>query len=88
MEIKMDNIRLLVTNFKACFLFYRDVIGFSPTIGNEDGLFAEFDAGGTGLALFDKFLMSKTIGSEHLPVTENMQDKYCLVFEVSDVDLA
>lgn len=87
MQFKMSNIRLLVSNFKECFLFYRDMMGFTPTFGNEDDVYADFDAGSIGLALFDKYLMSKTIGSEHLPVTENIQDKFCLVFEVDDADL-
>jgi len=39
----------------------------------------------TQIALFDKFLMSKTISNEHLPISASAQDKYCLIFGVENV---
>jgi catechol 2,3-dioxygenase-like lactoylglutathione lyase family enzyme len=35
MEKKFQYTRLLVKDFKACFKFYRDVMGFKPTFGTE-----------------------------------------------------
>ena len=33
------HIRLLVSNFPACFRFYRDVLDFTPTFGAEDDVY-------------------------------------------------
>lgn len=83
---KYEFTRLLVSNFKECFLFYRDVMGFKPIFGTEDDIYADFDTGSTQIALFDQYLMSKAIGNEHLPASAPAQDKYCLVFAVENVD--
>jgi lactoylglutathione lyase len=78
--------RLLVSNFKACFLFYRDVMGFQATYGTEDDTYADFNTGQVSIALFDKQEMSKTLGTSHLPADTKAQDKVCLIFAVEDVD--
>lgn len=84
--IKYEFTRLLVTNFKECFIFYRDVMGFKPVFGTEDDIYADFETGSTQIALFDKFFMSKAIGNEHQPTSVPQQDNYCLVFGVENVD--
>ena len=86
--VQYEFTRLLVSNFKECFLFYRDVMGFKPVFGNEDDVYADFDTGSTQIALFDKFLMSKAISNDHLPTSAPAQDKFCLVFGVENVDKA
>ena len=86
MTFQFKYTRLLVSNFKECFIFYRDVMGFIPTYGNEDDVYADFDTGVTELALFDKFLMSKALETEHLPIEKDAQDRICLVFAVDNVD--
>jgi lactoylglutathione lyase len=78
--------RLLVTNFKACFLFYRDVLGFQATFGSETDVYADFNTGEVTLALFNRSAMSGAIGTSHLPAEAQAQDKMCLVFTVDDVD--
>jgi catechol 2,3-dioxygenase-like lactoylglutathione lyase family enzyme len=83
---KYEFTRLLVSNFKECFLFYRDVMGFKPVFGNEDDVYADFDTGSTQIVLFDQYFMSKAIGNEHLPASTSAQDKCCLVFAVENVD--
>ncbi len=83
---KFTYTRLLVTNFNACFLFYRDVMGFRPTFGSENDIYADFDTGDITLALFDRLEMSKTVGTTQLPVDTQAQDKMCLIFAVDDVD--
>jgi hypothetical protein len=45
MDYKFTNARLLVTNFKACFQFYRDEMGFQPTFGSENDVYADFNTG-------------------------------------------
>lgn len=78
--------RLLVTNFRSCFLFYRDVMGFTPGFGTENDTYADFVVGETNISLFDKNEMSETVGSASLPVRPPAQDHVCLTFGVEDVD--
>ena len=86
MNFQLDYIRLLVSNFKDCFLFYRDVLGFKATYGSENDVYADFDTGKTTLALFARSNMSETIGTLLVPENASAQDKTCLVFGVENVD--
>jgi lactoylglutathione lyase len=87
MIFKYEYTRLLVSNFKACFQFYRDVMGFKPTYGTENDTYADFDTGAISIALFDQQEMSATVGTTNLPTQAISQDKVCLIFGVEDVDL-
>jgi catechol 2,3-dioxygenase-like lactoylglutathione lyase family enzyme len=86
MSYKYVYTRLLVSNFKVCFLFYRDVMGFQATYGTENDTYADFNTGEVSLALFDQREMSLVAGTSHLPADMNAQDKVCLIFSVEDVD--
>lgn len=86
MSYKFTYTRLLVTNFKECFLFYRDVMGFKATFGSENEVYADFDTGGVILALFSQQMMSEAIGTTALPPQAKAQDAVCLCFEVENVD--
>jgi lactoylglutathione lyase len=86
MSYKFTYTRLLVSNFKACFLFYRDVMGFQPTFGSENDVYADFNTGDVILALFNRLEMSKAIGTTKLPAEAQAQDKMALIFKVEDVD--
>ncbi len=88
MSFKYTYTRLLVSNFRACFLFYRDVMGFQATYGNEIDAYADFNTGEVIIALFDKQEMSKAVGTSQLPVDSKAQDKVCLIFGVDNVDAA
>jgi len=88
MDYKYDYTRLLVSKFKDCFLFYRDVMGFTATYGTENGTYADFNTGTISLALFDQNEMSAAVGTSHLPAHVEAQDKVCLIFKVEDVDTA
>jgi catechol 2,3-dioxygenase-like lactoylglutathione lyase family enzyme len=51
--MKLTFVRLLVNDYPACFRFYRDAMGFPVTFGDEEGGYADFDAGSdVSLALF------------------------------------
>jgi lactoylglutathione lyase len=78
--------RLLVSNFKGCFRFYRDVMGLQPTFGTEDGTYADFKVGESGFALFDKREMAEAVGRANQPALSNTQDSVCLIFGVENVD--
>lgn len=86
MTYKYDYTRLLVSNFKACFLFYRDVMGFIVGFGTEDDTYADFAIGAVNISLFDRQEMSEAMGTAHLPVQSSAQDKVCLIFSVENVD--
>ncbi|MEP0804952.1 MAG: VOC family protein [Chloroflexota bacterium] len=78
--------RLLVTNFKDCFRFYRDVMGFQPGFGTENDTYADFLVGETNISLFDKNEMSQALGTLDKPVRPDSQDHVCLTFGVDNVD--
>lgn len=88
MKFSYDYTRLLVPNYKECFLFYRNVMGFQVTYGSQEAVYADFDTGGHNLALFDRQRMSEAVGTSHVPVHADCQDRMCLVFGVADVDSA
>lgn len=41
--MKLKFVRLLVDDFPACFRFYRDVMRFTPTFGDEHDGYADFE---------------------------------------------
>lgn len=86
MTPKYEFTRLLVTNFKECFHFYRDVMGFKANFGTEDDTYADFEIGAVNISLFDKAEMSATLGTSSKPVHAEMQDTICLTFSVESVD--
>lgn len=83
---RFTHVRLLVNHFVECFRFYRDVMGFEPTWGSEEEVYADFDTGTITLALFERGLMAEAIGTSDHPLTVKMQDPICLVLQVEDVD--
>ncbi|MCG6137391.1 MAG: VOC family protein [Nostoc sp. LLA-1] len=87
MIIQLTHIRLLVSNFKDCFLFYRDVLGFNIDWGDENSWYAELHTGdGIKLALFKKDLMAEAVPSAYLPSANDCHNKVALVFAVDSVD--
>ena len=87
-KFQYDFTRLLITNFRECFVFYRDVMGFTPIFGTENDTYADFSTGTLHIALFDKREMAATVGVENLPTQAESQDGVCLVFGVESVDEA
>ena len=86
--LKYANTRLLVRDFPASFSFYRDVLGFAPVLGDETDVYAEFEAGGTILALFPRDFMAGVLGTTGKPAASDGQDAAAFVFVVEDVDQA
>ena len=79
--------RLLVQNYKECFLFYRDVLGFEVGWGDVQSMYADFKtSGGFKIALFDRRFMAEAVGTGHLPADRDSMDTHCLVFRVDSVD--
>ncbi|MFE0530376.1 VOC family protein [Micromonospora sp. SD19] len=82
--MRISFIRLLVSDFPACFRFYRDAMGFPVTWGDEDGAYAEFDTGtGTRLALNHYRIIAEAVGTDGKDVELPSTDRFTVVFEVS-----
>jgi len=87
--MKLISVRLLVTDFDACFRFYRDVMEFPVTWGAEGEGYADFFVGTeTSFSLFEQREMSVTVGTLSLPPKAAGQDRAALIFQVDDVDTA
>ena len=81
--MRLTHVRLLVDDVAACFRFYRDVLGFTPTWGVEGDEYADFDTGG-GSTLA---LVSRDGQADVVPLEET-GDGALLVFGVDDLDAA
>jgi predicted enzyme related to lactoylglutathione lyase len=62
--VELAQVRLLVTDFRACYHFYGDVLGLKPQSGAQDGPYEKFSpaAGSAGIALEDRALMAQVLG--------------------------
>lgn len=80
--MKLTQVRLLVDDAPACFRFYRDVVGLTPTWGTETEGNADFDAGGATLTI-----MGRT-GQSEVVELRDAGDGAVLVFGVDDLAAA
>ena len=78
--MRLTHVRLLVDDYAACFAFYRDVLGFTPTFGDESGPYADFDTGSdVSLALFvSKYQIAAEPGRG--------KDEVLIILQVDSVD--
>ncbi len=85
--MRVNQVRMLVSDFDSCFRFYRDIMGFKPQWGEEGGTYAYFMVSNeTGFALFRRDLMAEAIGTADLPAKADCQDVVALVFEGDDLE--
>ncbi|MDG5786262.1 VOC family protein [Evansella sp. AB-P1] len=83
--MELTHTRLLVDNYKECFLFYRDVLGFELSWGNENSNYADFKFNGCTLGIFERKQMVEAIGTEYSTKTDK-RDKTALIFKVNSVE--
>lgn len=83
--MQLTHIRLLVDNYKECFLFYRDVLGFDVSWGDEDSNYVDFKFSGVTLGLFDRKQMVEAIKEEYVAQFE-LVDRTALIFQVPNVE--
>ncbi|MBU9722734.1 MULTISPECIES: VOC family protein [Bacillaceae] len=83
--MELTHTRLLVDNYKECFLFYRDVMGFEVSWGHENSNYADFIFNGCKLGLFERKQMVEAIGAEYRTEIDK-SDKVALVFKVKNVE--
>lgn len=88
MQAELTHVRLLVEDYRDCFLFYKDVLGLTPAWGDEETGYAEFQAGSTRLAVFGRSEMSQVVGTAELPAGAQCQDRIAVVLRVDDVQRA
>jgi lactoylglutathione lyase len=84
-KLELTHTRLLVDDYKKCFLFYRDVLGFDVSWGDETSLYGQFKVGNSYLGIFERKQMDEALGCEYTPADMNV-DKTALIFKVDDVE--
>ncbi|WP_018758037.1 VOC family protein [Paenibacillus terrigena] len=83
--MKFSHVRLLVSNVRECFIFYRDILGLEVLYGNEDTPFAEFKTGDIHIAL-EPPMASEPIAAFRNKNEFSALDQVALIFRVDDVD--
>ena len=83
--MELTHTRLLVDNYKECFLFYRDVLGFEVSWGDETSNYADFRFNGCTLGIFERKQMVEAMGGIYSSPSEK-SDRTALVFKVENVE--
>jgi catechol 2,3-dioxygenase-like lactoylglutathione lyase family enzyme len=86
MEFQFTHFRLIASNYKDTFLFYRNLFGFEPDWGDENTGYAEFNTGTIQLAIVKKEFMAGVIPITEQPLVFRSTDKSSLIFSVDDVN--
>lgn len=86
--MKFSNVRLLVQDYKKCFKFYTEKLGFEPVWGDEDGCYASFKVaeGIEGFAIFVSDYMAPSVGNSNKIQPTDCREKMMVSFEVENVD--
>ncbi|MGW4344606.1 VOC family protein [Streptomyces sp. SID8381] len=83
--MELAQVRLLVTDFAACYRFYADVLGLKPQSGAERGPYEKFSpaTGSAGIALQDRAMMAQVLGELGETVAGH---RSLVVLRVDDLD--
>ena len=62
--MELAQVRLLVSDFAACYRFYAEVLGLKPQSGAAQGPYEKFSpsTGAAGIALQDRAMMAQVLG--------------------------
>lgn len=85
--MELTHTRLLVDNYRECFLFYRDVLKFEVAWGDEQSNYADFKFKGAKLGIFERKQMVDAIG-ESYSTSARAMDRTALIFKVKSVEEA
>jgi len=88
MEIKRSVLRLIVSDFRRSYHFYRDTVGLSLDFGTEDDAVAEFDAETVLLTIVDKEQIDQIPAGIYTTAGRGSGDRSVLVFTVPDLAAA
>lgn len=85
--MKFSNVRLLVKDYRKCFEFYAETLGFEPLwdIENCYGAFKVAD-GIEGLGIFLSDYMAPVVGNADKAQPSGCREKSMVSFEVDNVD--
>ncbi|MGV0107627.1 VOC family protein [Nostoc sp. DSM 114167] len=86
MKLQLTHLRLLVSNYKDSFLFYRDLLKFDVDWGDENTGYAEFNTGYLKLGLLKQELMAEVVPRIEQPSYVVNRDKIVLILAVDNVD--
>ncbi|MGW5862228.1 VOC family protein [Streptomyces sp. NPDC055239] len=83
--MELAQVRLLVTDFSACYCFYADVLGLKPQSGAVEGPYEKFSPaiGSAGIALQDRSMMAEILDEVEEPATGH---RSLVVLRVDDLD--
>jgi predicted enzyme related to lactoylglutathione lyase len=83
--VELAQVRLLVTDFAACYRFYADVLGLKPQSGATEGPYEKFSphVGSAGIALQDRAMMAQVLGELGETATGH---RSLVVLRVDDLD--
>ncbi|MFF4038755.1 VOC family protein [Streptomyces sp. NPDC001816] len=83
--MELAQVRLLVTDFAACYHFYAEVLGLKPQSGATEGPYEKFSphAGSAGIALQDRAMMAEILNELGDPANGH---RSLVVLRVDDLD--
>ncbi|MER5656654.1 MULTISPECIES: VOC family protein [unclassified Streptomyces] len=83
--MELAQVRLLVSDFAACYRFYAEVLGLKPQSGATGGPYEKFSpvTGSAGIALQDRAMMAEVLGEIGEDVTGH---RSLVVLRVDDLD--
>ncbi|MEU6505117.1 MULTISPECIES: VOC family protein [Streptomyces] len=83
--MELAQVRLLVTDFAACYRFYADVLGLKPQSGATEGPYEKFSphTGSAGIALQDRAMMAEILDELGETATGH---RSLVVLRVDDLD--
>ena len=83
--MELAQIRLLVSDFPACYRFYAEVLGLKPQSGATGGPYEKFSphTGSAGIALQDRAMMAEILGELGGSATGH---RSLVVLRVDDLD--
>lgn len=85
--MNLHSIRLLVTDFAACFRFYRDTLELELLWGEESGPYADFKAATDSyISLFDRHLMTEVLGAGSSCRGHDTQDSFAIIIQVEALE--
>ncbi|MEX1028481.1 MAG: VOC family protein [Paenibacillaceae bacterium] len=86
--MKLQQVRLMVKDFKKSVIFYRDMLEFTVRWYQEDMEYALFDIGETKIELLSRKAMADVLGEANIPLEAGNSSNFILDFGVDDVDVS
>ncbi|MGW7067530.1 VOC family protein [Streptomyces sp. NPDC054855] len=83
--MELAQVRLLVSDFSACYRFYADILGLKPQSGAVHGPYEKFSpaVGSAGIALQDRSMMARLLDELDESATGH---RSLVVLRVDDLD--